>query len=90
MVGLRLHVWQDRFKRHEQANCVASHHSVIPIHRAFTHRLLSSSFLGLLYRILNMNPEKELLRSLWVDRAFKYIHRSSKLLELAYVYVASF
>ena len=31
-----------------------------------THRLLSSSFLGLPYRILNMNPKKELLRSLWV------------------------
>ena len=34
------------------------------------HRLLSSSFLGLPYRILNMNhkKEKELLRSLWVFR----------------------
>ena len=31
-----------------------------------THRLLSSSFLGLPYRILNMNHKKELLRSLWV------------------------
>ena len=31
-----------------------------------THRLLSSSFLGLPYRILNMNHQKELLRSLWV------------------------
>ena len=32
-----------------------------------THRLLSSSFLGLPYRILNMNLiKKELLRSLWV------------------------
>ena len=31
-----------------------------------THRLLSSSFLGLPYRILNINNEKELLRSLWV------------------------
>ena len=30
------------------------------------HRPLSSSFLGLPYRILHMNPEKELLRSLWV------------------------
>ena len=33
-----------------------------------THRLLSSSFLGLPYRILNMNHKKELLRSLWVFR----------------------
>ena len=31
-----------------------------------THRLLSSSFLGLPYRILNVNHKKELLRSLWV------------------------
>ena len=31
-----------------------------------THRLLSSSFLGLPYRILNMNHKQELLRSLWV------------------------
>ena len=31
-----------------------------------THRLLSSSFLGLPYRILNMNHKKELLRSLWL------------------------
>ena len=30
-----------------------------------THRLLSSSFLGLPYRFLNMNHKKELLRSLW-------------------------
>ena len=34
--------------------------------RAFTHRLLSSSFLGLPYRILNTTHKKELLRSLWV------------------------
>ena len=32
-----------------------------------THRLLSSSFLGLPCRILNMNHKKELLRSLWVE-----------------------
>ena len=31
-----------------------------------THRLLSSSFWGLPYRILNMNHKKEQLRSLWV------------------------
>ena len=36
----------------------------------FTHRLLSSSFLGLPYRILNINHEKELLRSLWVALRF--------------------
>ena len=33
----------------------------------FTHRLLSSSFLGVPYRILNINHKKELLRSLWVE-----------------------
>ena len=32
--------------------------------RASTHRLQSSSFLGLPYRILNMNPQKEQLWSL--------------------------
>ena len=32
----------------------------------FTHRPLSSSFLGLPYRILNINHKKELLRGLWV------------------------
>ena len=31
-----------------------------------THRLLSSSFVGLPYRILNMNHKKALLRSSWV------------------------
>ena len=35
----------------------------------FTHRPLSSSFLGLPYRILNMNHKKELLRGLWVGFA---------------------
>ena len=37
----------------------------IPFTRT-THRLLSSSVLGLPYRIVNTKPEKELLRSLWV------------------------
>ena len=32
-----------------------------------THRLLSSSLLGLPYRILNINHKEELLRSLWVS-----------------------
>ena len=31
-----------------------------------THGPLSSSFLGLHYRTLNMNHKKELLRGLWV------------------------
>ena len=33
----------------------------------FTHRPLSSSFLGLPDRILNLNHNKELLRGLWVE-----------------------
>ena len=37
-----------------------------PRQQTHTHRLLSGSFLGLPYRILNMNHKKELLRSLWV------------------------
>ena len=36
------------------------------IGREPTHSLLSSSFLGLPYRILYTNHKKELLRSLWV------------------------
>ena len=32
-----------------------------------THRPQSSSFLGLPYRIVNMNPKKELLWGLWVN-----------------------
>ena len=32
-----------------------------------SHRPLSSSFLGLPYRILDMNHKKELLRGLWVS-----------------------
>ena len=33
----------------------------------FTQRPQSSSFLGLPYRILYMNPKKELLWGLWVN-----------------------
>ena len=32
-----------------------------------THRLLSGSFLGVPYRILDINHKKELLRSLWAN-----------------------
>ena len=39
------------------------------LHPVFAHRPLSSSFLGLPYRILNINHKKELLRGLWVERA---------------------
>ena len=38
---------------------------------AFTHRPQSSSFLGLPYIILNMNPKKELLWGLWVHKSSK-------------------
>ena len=36
----------------------------------YAYRLLSTSFLGLPYRILNMNHKKELRRSLWVTRLY--------------------
>ena len=36
------------------------------LQRFLTHRPQSSSFLGLPYRILNMNPKTELLWGLWV------------------------
>ena len=39
------------------------------VSRRPTHRLQSSSSLGLPYRILNINHKKELLRSLWVVTA---------------------
>ena len=32
-----------------------------------THRLLSSAFLWLVFRILEGNPKEELLRSVWVS-----------------------
>ena len=35
-----------------------------------SHRPLSSSFLGLLYRLLNINHKKELRRGLWVAPCF--------------------
>ena len=40
------------------------------ITHVITHRLLSSSFLWFIFRILEGNPQKELLRSLWVIRYF--------------------
>ena len=43
-----------------------------------THRPLSSSFLGLPYRILNMNHKKELLRRLWVG-LYEAFHRFAEL-----------
>ena len=39
----------------------------------FTHRPLSSSFLGLPYRIQNKSHKKELLRGLWVFRPLDYM-----------------
>ena len=37
-----------------------------------THKILSSSFLGLPYRVPNINHKKELLRSLWVDHTMQF------------------
>ena len=39
------------------------------------HRLLSSSFLGVPYRILNMNHKIELPRSLWVRASASKVQR---------------
>ena len=39
---------------------------------SFPHRPLSSSFLGLPYRILNITHKKELLRGLWVYFYLEY------------------
>ena len=40
-------------------------------HLLSTHKPVSSSFLGLPCRILNINYKKELLRGLWVDSGMK-------------------
>ena len=45
----------------------ASWESLSLLASEFTPILLSSSFLGLPYRILNINHKKQLLRGLWVD-----------------------
>ena len=42
-----------------------------------THRPLSSSFLGLPYRILNINHKKELLRGLWVRAPIEPLYSRS-------------
>ena len=39
------------------------------IFRNYTQRPQSSSFLGLAYRILNMNPQKEPLWGLWAEES---------------------
>ena len=48
-----------------------------------THRPLSSSFLGLPYRILNRNHKKELLRGPWVGRQSRPGIATFRLRELA-------
>ena len=53
---------------HEEGDCQQQHEearlgAAIRMLVASTHRLLSSSFLGLPYRILSINHKKELLRS---------------------------
>ena len=49
---------------------------VIRAWAGYTHRPLSSSFLGLPYRILNINRKKELLRGLWVPS--NIVHHSAQ------------
>ena len=54
-----------------------------------THSPLSSSFLGLPYRILNINHKKELLRGLWVSISCKpTMARDRKQSQVAEVAVA--
>ena len=45
-----------------------------------THRPLSSSFLGLPYRVLNINHKKELLRGLWVGQQYPCLPSGSVLI----------
>ena len=54
--------WHEYPKAHILNSRPCSRDPLIP-----THRPQSSSFVGLPYRILNMNPKKELLWGLWVD-----------------------
>ena len=49
--------------------------------RLITHRLLGSSFLGLPYRILNIEHKKELLRTLWVPRLNKNTQKARSVIE---------
>ena len=44
----------------------------------FTHKLHCSPFLGLPYRLLNMNPRKELLRSRWVIQETPTLSNSNR------------
>ena len=50
-----------------------------------THRPLSSSFLGLPYRILNMNQKKEPLRGLWVRPVWYRRNGAGCLISCAYM-----
>ena len=52
--------------RSEVDKTAAVRHRHIDLVPEIPHRPLSSSFLGLPYRILNINHKKELLRGPWV------------------------
>ena len=57
-------------KRLNVIKAIAEHGIHVPLPmgaRMITQRPLSSSFLGLPCRILNLNHKKELLRGLWVE-----------------------
>ena len=75
----RFVVLEQGIKSHHRRSLSYDHRIILPesfIRVENTHRLLSCSFLGLLCRILNMNPKQELLRSLWVFPA-SYVDRLS-------------
>ena len=66
--------WDSRRDLELALHTLRSHFRFIPAHSSPNPTLyntiprpLSSSFLGLPYRIRNMNPKKELLRGLWVQ-----------------------
>ena len=52
-----------------------------------THRPQSSSFLGLPYRILNMNPKRELLWGLWLESIYINININININIYIYIYI---
>ena len=62
--------------QNESHNAVSSDFVLDLTCKPYTHRPLSSSFLGLHCRILNMNHKKELLRGLWVVPNFSAFRRA--------------
>ena len=66
--------------------CSRIWHLSLEVEDLFTHRLLSSSFWRLPYRILNTNHKRDLLRSIWADQTSSSgrLHRFSLVLAPAF------